>query len=137
MRYATRRANPRALCNNRRMTTTADRDVRLTFNERLLVAVHRLGGRDGVSKYLEVNPSTVSRWTGGDITPRSAVLRAIATGAGVPFEWLRPSPEETGKGLDQYTPWDLNPEPTDEVTCEVIALLSEADSILRAVAVTA
>lgn len=114
------------------MTTTADALVTLTFKERLLIALGRAWPTHlRAAEYLEVDRTTITRWTRGVTVPSPAVLRVIASEADLPYEWLKPSPDESGKGSSRYAPWDLNPEPTDSYTCLVIGVLSEAEAILR------
>ncbi len=98
------------------MTTTAAGPIELTFLERLTITVGRTGmGKTELARWLEMNPASVSRWFMGMTLPPASTLRLIALQAQVPYEWLRPTPselEDMGRG-GKYTPWDLNPEPTD------------------------
>jgi transcriptional regulator with XRE-family HTH domain len=60
--------------------------------------------RGEMAEYLGVEPTTVSTWMNDRIEPSTQTLRLWALRTGAPYEWL-----VTG----EYTPRDLNPEPTD------------------------
>lgn len=119
------------MCNHRFMAITFE-GVTLSFSDRLAVAMNRAGmNRGELAEFLGISRPTLWRWENGRTKPAVAALRALATEAHLPYEWLKPFPDESGKGFSRYAPWDLNPEPTDSYTCLVIGVLSEAEAILR------
>jgi transcriptional regulator with XRE-family HTH domain len=59
--------------------------------------------RDEMAQYLDVDPGTVSTWMNDRIRPSKQTLRLWTMKTGAPWVWLI-----TG----EYTPRDLNPEPT-------------------------
>lgn len=100
--------------------TTTQPEVQLYWTERLDVALKR-GWPTYLeaARYLGVSRTTIYRWLKGEAPERAAYLRAVATGSGVPYEWLEPTAEEMAAGPTWYAPGDLNPEPTD---CESMRL---------------
>ncbi len=96
------------------MTTTLEAQVTLSFSERLTVAILRTGmSKRDFAAYVGTTSKTLWTWETLRVRPSIGALRVLATEAGVPFEWLRPSPDEVEEGRSQYTPRDSNPEPTD------------------------
>lgn len=101
------------MCKTPCMTTTETEAPVLTFLERLSIAVGRTGmGKTELAEWLELNPSSVSRWFMGDTRPRAAVLRLIAMQSGVSYEWLKPGPRDEDPasvvhplGLEPRTHW--------------------------------
>lgn len=122
------------MCQNFRMTTMSEQTVELTFLERLAIAIGRGWSRKGdMAAFLDVDAGTVSRWVKGETTPNVATLRAIAGEAHVPFEWLKPTAEETMGLSGKYAPRDLNPEPTDIAPFLVDDMIGEIMAHLAAV----
>lgn len=90
--------------------------IDLSFAERLTVALMRAGMTRGeFAEYVGTTRKTVWTWETLRTRPAIGALRVLADEAGVPFEWLRPSPDEIEEGRNQYTPRDSNPEPTDSM----------------------
>lgn len=113
------------------MTTT---EIRLTEGERIIIALHRADmTQKAFADFLGIDKATVWRWIHGRTPASLAALRVLAAEAGLPFEWLRPSPAETGEGLEGYAPGDSNPEPADLWSCLVMAVLTEAEEALGAI----
>ncbi len=95
------------------MSTYID-TITLSFRERLLVAIDRMGmEKQALAEYLGVSVQTLWRWETLRAAPRASALRVLANETHLPYEWLRPSPDELDEGRSQYTPRDSNPEPTD------------------------
>jgi transcriptional regulator with XRE-family HTH domain len=59
--------------------------------------------RYALAEYLDVTPETVSTWTNDRIKPSTQTLRLWALKTGAPYAWLVSG---------EWTPRDLNPEPT-------------------------
>ena len=96
------------------MTTTEAGPIHLKFEERFTVALMRAGmSLTAFAEYVGTTRTTLWRWSKLKDQPNAGALRVLASEADVPFEWLRPSPDEIEEGRNQYTPRDSNPEPTD------------------------
>lgn len=101
------------MCKTYCMTVTDELVVELTFLERLTIAVGRTGmGKTELARWLEMNPASISRWFMGDTRPQAATLRLIALQANVPYEWLKPGPQDENPasvvhplGLEPRTHW--------------------------------
>ncbi len=84
-----------------------------TLGDRMKKSLKVAGiSRDEMADYLGVAPATVSTWMNDHITPSRQTQRLWAMRTGARYEWL----------TDSYTPRDLNPEPTDSGTENVIPI---------------